>query len=331
MRYGRIEDLIRLCAMMQGRTDGISLADIEKDFRVSYRTAQRMRDAIVRSLPQVEEIRDDELCKRWRLPARSFDPVRTLSVEDLVVLRRASGVLARDGDEASARKISDLRERLAASLDAAKRRRFDPDVSALMQAEGVAMRPGPREKIDPAIFGAIQEAIKAGNMIKADYRNQRARQLLPDLRIGPIGLLLGAGRQYLVGQLESKQEIRLFVMSGFSRVEILQAGFEPPQDFDIEAYAQQSFGVFQEKPFKVVWKFTGRSAEDAERFLFHPTQKMKREQDGSLNVSFVAGGSIEMCWHIFRWGTDVQILEPEWLRNQYAQMIKAIAESLNDD
>ncbi len=330
MRYGRIEDLLRLCAMMQGRSDGISLAEIETAFNVSRRTAQRMRDALCRALPQVEEIRDDELHKRWRLPARSFDPIRMLSVEDMVALRRASTVLSRDGDQASARQIASLQERLAASLDASRRRRFDPDASALMQADGVAMRPGPRERVEPAVTQALQEAIKAGNLIEVDYRNRRAGKLLSALRIGPVGLLLGVGRQYLIGFQEGKTQARLFVLSGFSRVEVLAESFQPPEDFDIDAYTQRSFGIFQEEPFRVVWRFSGKSAKEAEMFLFHPTQTMEWRPDGSLDVSFVAGGSVEMCWHLFRWGAEVEIIEPDRLKREYEAMIRSVAETLDE-
>jgi predicted DNA-binding transcriptional regulator YafY len=41
---------------------------------------------------------------------------------------------------------------------------------------------------------------------------------------------------------------------------------------------------------------------------------MERDADGSLIVRFRAGGVQEMCWHLFTWGTVVQIVAPDTLR-----------------
>ena len=51
MRYARQEDLQRLALIMQGSAEGISLSDIEREFSVSRRTAERMRDAVPQRLP----------------------------------------------------------------------------------------------------------------------------------------------------------------------------------------------------------------------------------------------------------------------------------------
>jgi hypothetical protein len=63
----------------------------------------------------------------------------------------------------------------------------------------------------------------------------------------------------------------------------------------------------------VVWKFSPNVAADAREFLFHPTQVMKEEEDGSLIVRFHAGGLLEMAWHLFTWGDGVRVIEPRKL------------------
>lgn len=56
MNYGKMLDLFDLAMKMQESSDGISLADICRDFDVSQRTAERMRDALLRYFPQMEEV-----------------------------------------------------------------------------------------------------------------------------------------------------------------------------------------------------------------------------------------------------------------------------------
>jgi hypothetical protein len=40
----------------------------------------------------------------------------------------------------------------------------------------------------------------------------------------------------------------------------------------LRAYTERSFGIYQEKPFDVVWKFSPDAAPDARLYQFHPTQ-----------------------------------------------------------
>ena len=63
------------------------------------------------------------------------------------------------------------------------------------------------------------------------------------------------------------------------------------EDFDLLAYAAQSFGVFQEEPIDVVLRFEPEAADDAARWMFHPTQRVEREPGGSLIVRFRSGAS----------------------------------------
>ena len=105
----------------------------------------------------------------------------------------------------------------------------------------------------------------------------------------------------------------MFSLPNISSVEVMDEYFERDEEFDLEDFAKKSFGLFHEDPFDVVWKFSPRAAKDAKDFVFHPDQKMQHQDDGSLIVRFRAGGALEMCWYLFSWGKDVEVLEPKHL------------------
>ena len=90
--------------------------------------------------------------------------------------------------------------------------------------------------------------------------------------------------------------------------------------FDLEAYARRSFGTFQEEPVDVVLRFTAEAKRDASAFLFHPSQTMEENADGTLTVRFTAGGIDEMCWHLVTWGERVTVEQPARLRQRLATM-----------
>ena len=40
----------------------------------------------------------------------------------------------------------------------------------------------------------------------------------------------------------------------------------------------------------------------------------EEQLDGSLIVRFAAAGHLEMCWHLYLWGDQVEVLAPEALK-----------------
>ena len=61
-RYSRVSDILDLIIFMLSKLNGVSLNDIQEKYNVSRRTAERMRDAVLTILPQVDEIETDERC-----------------------------------------------------------------------------------------------------------------------------------------------------------------------------------------------------------------------------------------------------------------------------
>jgi predicted DNA-binding transcriptional regulator YafY len=92
--------------------------------------------------------------------------------------------------------------------------------------------------------------------------------------------------------------------------------FERDRAFDIDQHAKKAFGAFQNDSEygEVVWKFKPAVASHARSFLFHPTQVLEDQPDGSLIVRFSASGHLEMCWHLYMWGDQVEVLAPEILQ-----------------
>lgn len=180
------------------------------------------------------------------------------------------------------------------------------------------MRPGPRLRIEPGVLMTLREAIKAGRTVSFRYLSRmtgrRSRQ-----RVQPHGILYGS-RAYLVGRFDWTEDMRYWVLANMSEVALSYESFEFDEGFDLEEFAGRSFGVFQEEPIDVALRFAPEIAADAASFLFHPGQEVAINDDGSLTVRFRAGGTREMCWHLFTWGNTVTVEKPDSLREQMAEM-----------
>ncbi|MGH6877546.1 MAG: helix-turn-helix transcriptional regulator [Rhizomicrobium sp.] len=317
MRYEKAETVLGLALAMQGTAEGLSLDDIGRcngARPLSRRTAERLRDALERVFPQMTLANPGELPKRWRIPSGTLNGLVGIGAEELSALASAKALLMQNNMQAQAADVERVSEKLRALLKDAARMRLEPDVELLTEAEGFAMRPGPRPKIDVDIVNALREAIKASRKVRLHYRN-RGTGKRNYQTVHPYGFLYGS-RNYLVAWSESEyaRDFRNFSLADIERVEPLDKSFARKRGFSLQKYAEEVFGVYREKPVSVVWKFSSKAAPDAQDYLFHPTQKLEPQKDGSLVVRFRAGGLQEMAWHLTTWEDEVEVLSPATLR-----------------
>lgn len=317
MRYEKIENLLQLALEMQAARGGLSLKDIEERFDVKRRTAMRMRDAILRIFPQVDEVVTDERTKRWRIPSGTLDRLVGCTADELADLETAVGILRRDNMIDQANSLESLSAKLKAVLKPEIARRVDPDLEALLEAENLAMRAGPRPRNRTFVLEALRNAIKGCQVVTIKYRT-RTTGRVGQRKVHPYGFLYGH-RHYLIAYNLKAGEtgFRFFSLPNIHKVDLSSEYFERDKTFDLYEFSKQSFGIFHEEAFDVVWKFSPRAALDAKDFIFHPDQILEPQADGSLIVRFHAGGALEMCWHLFSWGMDVEVLEPRHLAEMF--------------
>jgi len=316
MRYEKAEIVLRIALDMQGSACGLTLHDIQHNYGedpLSRRTAERLRDVVERLFPQMELVNPGEVPKRWRIPNGHANGFASITAEEVADLKTAVLILRRENMHPQATSAEKVLAKLRALLARHTAIKIEPDLEALTEGEGLAMRPGPRAKINREHLRILREAIITRRKVCLHYlyRGSRKRGYQT---VHPYGFLYGK-RHYLVAwsELDRAKDFRNFALSNIERVELLDETFARKREFSINKYAERSFGVFQEKPIDVVWKFTPKAADDASEFLFHPSQETERLKDGSLLVRFRAGGLLEMAWHLFTWGSEVEIIKPKRL------------------
>ena len=324
MRYERVEDILKLAILLQTNPYGLSLYDIQENFRVSRRTAERMRDAVVRLFPDVEYFDTSDKIRRWKLN-NSLNLVSFTS-DEIAELENTKKKLFVDGLENKAEIINDVILKIKA-LNKNDISKLETDIEAVMEAEGYAIRQHPRFKVSRELLSKIREAIKAYKVLHIVYENKNKEN--QECNIHPYGVMY-AEKHFLVAYNPERKALRLYNLSNIKSMEILDEYFEKDESFSLESYANNSFGIYQEKPVPITLLFDKSVAEDVKNFHFHPTQKIKEEKDGSIKLQFKAGGMLEICWHIFKWGDKVKIIKPESLKQEYLSLLNKAQETVND-
>ncbi|WP_417486611.1 helix-turn-helix transcriptional regulator [Maricaulis sp.] len=311
MSFGKAVDLLQL-ARMASNYSGVSLTEIEREFGCVRRTAQRMTQALEQVFADTEDHVDDEGIKRWRVPRRRVGEFFAPQADEVAALELALSTLEREGLAREAGQLRSLRSKIDLLMPDRGRARVEADEEALLEAMGHAARPGPQPASDPEVDAAIAQALKGPFVLKIRYRGRRD-ETARERWIEPYGLLLGA-RRYLVGRDRDREDghMRHFRVEDIEVAEATEDWFARLDGFDFDAYANRAFGVFQDdREFgEVVWRFTARAAPHAARYRFHPGQTSETGDDGSLTIRFEACGWLEMCWHLYAWGDQVEVLAP---------------------
>ena len=323
MRYGPAENLLRLARHLAATRTGLTLDEMATELGVGRRTAERMRDTLQAMFPELDYQDDNARLRRWRLPGSALVGVVEPPAEVVAAIETAARECEGHGETDRATLLRQAATTLRAVMRPDALRRAETDIAALMEAEGIAMRPGPRPVIAPGVLPTLRRAILGMQLVVVRYAGAETEE--PATRIlCPYGILYG-GRGWLAAHVEGLPEMRLWRLDRIASADLLDRGFQRREDFNLSDYAARSFGAFQEEPIDVVLRFTPEAADDAERWQFHPTQSTKRETDGSLTVRFRAGGMQEMCNYLFTWGTAMTVVEPEALRLCLAELADAVA------
>lgn len=309
-RYSRISDILDLAVFMASRIQGITISDIQERYNVSRRTAERMRDSLTCIFPQIDEIETDDNRKHWGFTNYSISQFINFSTKEIANLeqmqRRTTNKELKEELEKTIEKIKALNTKNKTSVE--------NNIELFMQTEGYAVRQMPQYNIKIEILETIRKALQNSKIVTGIYHGKK-RQL------EPLGMIYGS-KIYLVAREKAKGDgIYNYLLHKFEDLKITDNIFDKG-DFDLQAYTNQSFGVYHGEILDVKLSFSKELAPEAGQFNFHPTQKVKLEADGTLTVKFKASGDKEIMWHVFRWGEGCKIVAPKSLKEQYKKYLQ---------
>ena len=321
-RLNKAEQIIELAIMFQNSYCGLCIGDIQEHFECSRRSAERMKTVLFDMFPgKIEEVPTSDKKKRWRFVKSSINPLITFDVNDFVNLEYLKGL---SNDEEKKKDLDELIAKIKALMPQKKQMSLDTDIEAVMESEGFAVRQYSRVKIDRKILDDLRMAMLSFKKVKFLYNvHDNEREFISH----PYGLII-AEKYFLVGYSEYVNDIRLYRVDRISNLEILEEYFEKDENFSLAKYAENSFGVYQQTPFDVTLEFDKSVAEDALNYHFHPTQKIKKLENGNVRVKFTAGGTHAIFYNLFKWGSAVKIKKPIELREEYKQYLSDVINNL---
>ena len=177
---------------------------------------------------------------------------------------------------------------------------------------------------------ALNEAIIKKKVVEIVYFTM-SRKKVTRRKVAPYKLWFYNGTFYMIGHCRKRKEIRIFAVDRIKMFNLTDERFEIPADFNADEFMKASFGVFQGQPVHVKLHFTSDAAGYVKEKVWHNSQKLSEKKDGSVILEMDVAGTTEIKSWVLCWGSQVQVLEPdnlrEEIRSEAAEILGVYAES----
>ena len=169
----------------------------------------------------------------------------------------------------------------------------------------------------------IIQAMRESKVLDISYQSF-ARDELTEFRLHPYCLKVFKQRWYVVGWHEPTSDVRIYSLDRISKIEITPQKFNMPADFDPQEYFEGSFGMFRNDGVQVA-TVRLRANEEERAYLrtlplHHSQQEVEQADDYSV-FQYRLRPSFDFKQAILAMGANVEVLEPQWLRDDLRQQL----------
>ncbi len=253
-------------------------------------------------------------------PQTSLEPIRFTPQEALALEIAASNPAIMQGS-IFAKDLQNAMNKIRSMLDAATQR----EVNRLKQHVSIDTDTYANYFAFQTIMLTLQNAFALRRKVRIRYWAASTNQEEENV-IHPLHLTFREHHWYLLAFSERHGEVRLFRVSRIREAEMLPQKFRKPTRFDPDTWFERSWGVWGKTDEVIVKvKFSPRVAQIVRDTHGRRFYKMEMQPDGSMICIAETYGTKEISWWILSWGPDAEVLEPEYLRQEFATMTQAMA------
>lgn len=318
MKANRTTRLLRLLQTLEGG-GAPTAAKLAKACGVSKRTIFRDLDALRDAGVPIECDRKSgqySIPGNFVLPDTNFTPTEALA---LIVLASEFGgkkqVPFYEAAQGAANKIE-------SSLPASLRE----DLSELKNSIQLVPQGVADLSDKEAIYGQLLVARATRKVVRIEYESLTEWESITT-KLRPYQLIYSKHSWYVVGRSSAHREVRTFKLSRISKLTPLDEKYALPRGFSLKRYLGNAWRMVPEegRDIHAVIRFAPLVATNVAEVVWHPTQRLEPQPDGSLLFHATVSGVNEISWWILGYADQAEVLKPVRLRKLVAQRAKNLA------
>ncbi len=148
-----------------------------------------------------------------------------------------------------------------------------------------------------------------------------------DYEVFPLMLKEYGGRWYLYAYAEIRKDCRTFGLDRIEQVQVLNQGFKRDLYTDNFSKFSQVIGVNysdQEHPSKIILRCTALQAWYMDSSPWHPSLQKIKQDDDNVWYELEVIPNYELKQKILSMADQIEVIEPDWFRNELQDMLRAM-------
>ena len=174
----------------------------------------------------------------------------------------------------------------------------------------------------------IIEAMRDGLTIMLTYQSFNSDK--PNtFEVHPYCVKVFKQRWYLVAYNPYYNELRIYALDRVEEVQTNENRFKLPNNFDAKEYFADSFGIIVDENYKVESvevKVMGNQREYLRTLPLHPSQQEVETAEDYSVFTFRLRPTFDFVQELRRYGSAIEVLSPEWLREDFVAETARMAE-----
>jgi len=307
--------LLQIEALLLNHPEGLSQSEIARRLGVH-------RSTINRYLPDLPgHIYIDDLDgNKWKVDREVYLVRVRFNLHEALAVHLASRLLATRMDRQNPHAAAGLRK-LSVALE-----RLAPRISAHINQSADVMDES-LQRHDPIFLGVLEKITLAWaeeRKLHIWHQHQESGRVYK-YKFSPYFVEPYAVGQsiHTIGHREPPGALRTFKVERIRRAELLKEQYSIPPGFDPRRLLRDAWGIWytEAEPQTVSLRFHLRVADRLRESRWHGSEEIEENTDGYLIWRAQIAEPREMLPWIRGWGADVEVLEPQELRNELKQEV----------
>lgn len=306
--------LIQLEHLLIAHSEGLRPSEIARRLGVHRSTAGRYIRELSSEIPLYDT--DDG---RTAIDRDIYLTEIRLTLHEVLALHLASRLLADHSDRHNPHAAGAVRK-LGHAV-----RRIAPRIAGIIDTNADLLDNRDTTS-DPSFLEALEQLTRAwadGRSIDLRYTpagnsdERRYRMNVYHIRPYAPGRTL-----HVIGQCDGDGHLRTLRIDRVVEATLTDRYYEVPKDLNLEGLLRGAWGVwYGTESTEIVLQFSATVASRVRESRWHPDEVTTELPDGRIQWRTRVAEPREMYPWIRGWGSDVEIVEPRWLRNHFTQEV----------
>ena len=188
--------------------------------------------------------------------------------------------------------------------------------------------PSVREHLSP-----ILDAMKTDTVLLVTYQGYRHKESTT-FEVEPYCVKLFKQRWYLVGRSPHYDQVRIYALDRIISLEATEEKFKMPKKFNPKAFFKHFFGIIAHEHATVETvrlKVTADQSNYLRSLPLHTSQKEVEKKDDYSIFELRLSPEFDFQQEILSQTPDIEVLSPEWLREEISEKLNAICKKYNQN